>query len=148
MKEFEPLLLTRQTGGLTRLGQPLYMRARIPARGKKNYDVYKNGSTKQSRDHVTNQSLYQLTGQVPLRQTICERQLKFTGHCIRMPTDEPANRFVIYESRIKSSLRPGAPRTTYLNHISSHILQFGEKFLEEGEIRKMVVNNRSSKLVR
>ena len=72
---------------------------------------------KQSREHMTNQSLYQLTGQVPIRETIHirERQLKFTGHCIRMPTDEPANRFVIYESRIKSSLRPGAPRTTYLN---------------------------------
>ena len=120
---------------------------------------------KQSRDHVTNQSLYQLTGQVPLRETIRERQLKFTGHCIRMPKDEPANRFVIYESRIKSSLRPGAPRTTYLNQISSHILQSGEKSLEAGEIRKMAVNksewsqlfvvskkkkppDRSSKLVR
>ena len=87
---------------------------------------------KQSIDHVTNQSLYQLTGQVPLH----ERQLKFTGHCIRMPTDEPTNRFVIYESRIKSSLRSGAPRTTYLNQILS---QSGEKSLEE-EIRKMAVN--------
>ena len=40
----------------------------------------------QSRNHVTNQSLYQITDQVKIR----ERQLKFTGHCIRMPTDEPA----------------------------------------------------------
>ena len=120
---------------------------------------------KQSRNHVTNQSLYQLTGQVPLRETIRERQLKFTGHCIRMPKDEPANRFFIYESRIKSSLRPGAPRTTYLNQISSHILQSGEKSLEAAEIRKMAVKksewsqvfvvskkkkppDRSSKLVR
>ena len=39
---------------------------------------------KQSRDHVTNQSMYQPTGQVPIR----ERQIKFTGHCILMPTDE------------------------------------------------------------
>ena len=86
---------------------------------------------KQSRDHVTNQSLYQLTGQVPLRETIRERQLKFIGHCIRMPKDELANRFVIYESRIRSSFRPGAPRTTYLNQISSHLLQSGEKALED-----------------
>ena len=28
---------------------------------------------------------------------IHERQLKFTGHCIDMPTDEPVNRFVIYK---------------------------------------------------
>ena len=120
---------------------------------------------KQSRDHVTNQSLYQLTGQVPLRETIRERQLKFTGHSNRMLKDEPANRFFIYESRIKSSLRPGAPRTTYLNQISSHILKSGEKSHETVEIRKMAAKksewshlfvvfkkkkplDRSSKLVR
>ena len=43
-------------------------------------------------------------------------------------------------SRIKSSQQPGAPRTTYLNQISSHILQSGENSLEAGEIRKMEVN--------
>ena len=48
-------------------------------------------SIKQFRDHVTNESLYHPTGQAPL----CERQLKFTGHCIRIPTY--ANRFFIYE---------------------------------------------------
>ena len=66
-----------------------------------------------SRYHVTNESLYYLTGQAPLR----ERQLKLTAHHIRTPTDERANRFVIYESKIKSSLRTGAPKTTYLNQI-------------------------------
>ena len=40
------------------------------------------------------------TCQVPFGETIRERQLKFTVHSIRMPTDEPANRFVINESRI------------------------------------------------
>ena len=97
---------------------------------------------KQSRDHLTNQSLYQLTGQVTLCKTICERNLKFTRHCNRMSTDEPSNRFFIYESRIKSSLRPGAPRTTYLYQISSHIQQSGEKSFEAGEIRKMAVKIR------
>ena len=87
---------------------------------------------KQSRDQVTNQSMYQLTVQVPLRETIGERQLKFTFHYILMPKDEHANHFVIYDSRIKSSLRPGAPKMTYLNQISSLILQSGEKSLEAG----------------
>ena len=84
---------------------------------------------KQSRDHVTNQSLYHLTDQAPLRETIRERQLKFTGHLIRMTTDEPANRFFIYESKIRSSILPGSSirssvrsRTTYLNQISPHII--------------------------
>ena len=52
---------------------------------------------KQSRDHVTNDRLYQRVNQVPICEMIRERQLKFTGQCIRMPTDEPINRFVLYE---------------------------------------------------
>ena len=47
--------------------------------------------------------MYQLTEQVPLR----ESQLEFTGHYICMLTDEPANRFVVYETMTSSSLRPG-----------------------------------------
>ena len=66
---------------------------------------------KQSREHATNDSLYHLIGQAPLN----ERQLEFTCHCIRMPSDEPANRFIIYESKIRQSLRPDAPKTKYLN---------------------------------
>ena len=57
-----------------------------------------------------------------------------------MPTEEPANRFVIYESRIKLSLRPREQRMPYLNQTSSHILQSGDKYLEAGEIRMMPVN--------
>ena len=54
---------------------------------------------------------------------------KFTGYCIRMPSGEPDNCFVIYESKIRSSLRLGALRATYLNQISSRILLV-EKTLE------------------
>ena len=86
--------------------------------------------SKQSRHHVTNKSLYQLTDQVSLRETISKCQIKFTGYCICIPTDELANRFVIYESKIRSSLRPGVPMTTYINQISLQILQSGEKALE------------------
>ena len=93
----------------------------------------------QSRDHVKNQSLYHLTDQTPFSVTIREHQRKFKGHCIRMPTDKPVNQFVIYDSKIRSSFRPVAPRTIYLNQILSHILP-DEKTLEANEIRKMVVN--------
>ena len=44
---------------------------------------------KQSRDHVKNVSLYHITGQVPLHETIHYSQRKFTGHSFRMSTDEP-----------------------------------------------------------
>ena len=70
---------------------------------------------------------------------IRERQLKFAGHCNRMPTDEPINRFVLYESKVRPSLRPGAPTRTYRQQISSHLLP-GEKALEATEIWKMAVN--------
>ena len=40
-----------------------------------------------------------------------------------MSADEPAHRFVLYESKIKQSLRPGAPRRTYLQQISAHLLR-------------------------
>ena len=67
---------------------------------------------------------------------LAKRQLKLTGHCIRMPTDEFANRFVIYESKIRSSLQPDAPSTTYLNQISSYTLP-GKKTVEANAIRRM-----------
>ena len=41
---------------------------------------------KRPRDHETNQSLYQLTSQVPLRELTRERHLKFIGHCIGNPS--------------------------------------------------------------
>ena len=84
---------------------------------------------------MTNESLYYLTDQAMLR----EYQFKFTGHCNRMLTDEPTIRFVIYESKIVSSLRQDTPRIAYLNQVSSHILP-GEKTFEANEIRKMQVN--------
>ena len=103
-----------------------------------NFMVNGEDKRRNSTDHVTSQSLYHLTGQAPLR----ERQLKFTRHCIRMPTNEAANRFVIYVSKIRLSLRPCAPRTTYLHQISSHILP-GEKTLEANkEITKMAVKDK------
>ena len=94
----------------------------------------------QTRYHVANETLYHLTSQAPLCETISERQLKFTGHCIHILTDEPANRFVIYEYRIRSSLQPGVSRTTYFNRILLHILH-GENRLGFNEIKKMVVLN-------
>ena len=47
-------------------------------------------------NHFTNESIYHLICQAPLRKTIDYSQLKFTGHCSRMPKDELANRFFIY----------------------------------------------------
>ena len=56
---------------------------------------------KQSRSYVTNERLYQRVNQVPILEIIRKLQHKFTG--IRMPTDEPINRFVLYESKVRLS---------------------------------------------
>ena len=64
-----------------------------------------------------------------------------------MPPDEPAYRFVINESRIKSSLRTGAPRTTYLdaddNENKKSLLIY---FLENKRVGVTLVGN-SEKLL-
>ena len=55
-----------------------------------------------------------------------------------MPTDEPINRFVLYDSKVIPSLRPGAQTKTYGQQISSHFL-LDEKALETTEICKIAV---------
>ena len=70
-------------------------------------------ATKTLIDNLTNESLYHLTGQNPLRET--KNDLKLKGHSVLIPTEKPGNRFVMYEPRIRSSLLPEEPRTTYLN---------------------------------
>ena len=92
-----------------------------------------------SRDHLTNEILFQRLNQVPSREMLSERHLKFTGHCIRMPTDELINMFDFYESKVRPSLRPGAPTKSYRLQISSHLLH-GEKALDHDTILKKVFN--------
>ena len=66
-------------------------------------------------DNVINESLYHLIGQMPIRETIRKHYLKFRGHRVLIPTEKPGNSFFMYEPKIRSSLRPEAPRTTFLN---------------------------------
>jgi len=95
---------------------------------------------KQSVDRITNSALYKRVGELPLHETIRERQLNFTGHCIRMADDEPINRFILYESKIRPSLRRGAPRRTYRQQISSYLTPKGEQTLGPEEIRALAKN--------
>ena len=72
-------------------------------------------ATKNFIDNVTNESLYHLTCQMPLRETIREHHHKLTGHIVLIPTEKPGNRFLMYEPKIRSSLLPEAPRIRYFN---------------------------------
>ena len=78
---------------------------------------------KQSRDHVTNERLYQRVNQVQIREMIRVRKLRFTSDCILMPTDESINCFVLNESIVRPSFRPGAQTRTYRLKISYDLLR-------------------------
>ena len=92
---------------------------------------------KQFRNHVTNQ---RWTCTSLLAMFSSARRSASVNLCSQVNVSTFQQKKVIYESRIKSSLRPGTPRTAFLNQIWSHILQSGEKSLEAGDIRKMMVN--------
>ena len=55
----------------------------------------------QAETHVTNTDLYHMANEHPTSETIGKRQFQFTRHCLRMPKDEPANIYVIYQSKIR-----------------------------------------------
>ena len=93
---------------------------------------------KQLRDHVTNERLYLRVYQVPISQMILEHQFKFKGHCFRMPTHEPINRFVFFESKVRPSLRPGAQTSPYRQHILSYLIP--DEKATEAEKLKIAVN--------
>ena len=92
---------------------------------------------RQSETHMTNAQLYKEVNARPISDIIRERQLQFTGHCLRMPNDEPANSYALYTSNIKSNLR-GRGRKTYLDQVSEYlgIGNDGEKNSAANEIVK------------
>ena len=75
----------------------------------------------QAETHMTNMDLYHMADEHPMLQTIRERQLQFTGHCLRIPKDEPANIYVIYQSKIRQSNSWENPGLTYLDQISKYL---------------------------
>ena len=84
---------------------------------------------KQKEAHMTNDALYNKLNAIPISKTIELRQMSFTGHCLRMPDDEPANIYVLYESKVKATNRRGKHRQTYIQQIGT-IMCHGTKQLE------------------
>jgi hypothetical protein len=76
----------------------------------------------QSETHTTNEELYIAAENAkPITTIIRERQLQFTGHCLRMPNDEPANVYVLYKPALAQTSKRGPSRRTYLEQISTHL---------------------------
>jgi hypothetical protein len=77
----------------------------------------------QSESHITNKQLYSMTGAELVSTTIRQRQLKFVGHCLRMPPDEPANTYALYSSNNTDAKNKEKPKRTYVDQISDYITQ-------------------------
>ena len=54
----------------------------------------------QAEDKISNEELYRKTKQRPIRDIIRERQLQFTGYCIRMPE---STIYIMHQSNIKDT---------------------------------------------
>jgi hypothetical protein len=76
---------------------------------------------RQSETHWTNEKLYKEVKSEPITAAIRIRQLKFTGHCLRMNNDELANKYVLYELNNTVVKRIRQQRSSYIHQISDHL---------------------------
>ena len=67
-------------------------------------------------DCVSNERIYHLTNTQPLINTVRQRQLRFLGHILRMPEEEPCRRYALYVPT-HCRRRPGRQRTSYLSYL-------------------------------
>ena len=91
---------------------------------------------RQAEDHMTNADLYKKVSQRPIRDIVRERQLKFTGHCLRMEKDEPANVYVLYKSEVRQN-QQGRPNINYYDQISTYLTHDSKIKLEVEQIARM-----------
>ena len=74
------------------------------------------------RDHVTNYSIFSMTNSEPLVYCVKKRQLRFLGHVLRLPEEEPARSYALYIPP-HGKRRPGRHRTSYISYIN-HVLVY------------------------
>ena len=65
-----------------------------------------------------------MTNTEPLIYHVRNYQLRFLGHILRLPEEEPASRYALYIPP-HGNRRPGRPRTSYLAHIQ-RLLEYEE----------------------
>ena len=64
-------------------------------------------------DRVSNATIYDLTQAAPLVENVRTRQLRFLGHVLRLPDDEPCKEYALYIPR-HGRRKPGRQRTLFL----------------------------------
>ena len=70
-------------------------------------------------DKVSNERVYQLTGQAPLVKQIQQRQLRFIGHCLRRDPKELVNQYALYTPKeTHGKRRRGRPKMSYADYLA------------------------------
>ena len=91
---------------------------------------------RQAEVHMKNDELYKKVSQRPIRDQIRERQLKFTGHCLRMDKEELPNIYILYKSEIRQNHK-GRANMNYHDQISTHLTNDAKVKLDVDQIARM-----------
>ena len=73
-------------------------------------------------DFISNEEVLRQVQQEKLVQLIQQRQLRFLGHILRKPEDEPANKYALYHPR-HGKRKVGRPKTLFHQYIARVMCQ-------------------------
>ena len=91
-------------------------------------------------DRIQNTIIYSMTDTSPLIHLVRCRQLRFLGHILRMPIEEPSRKYALYVPTM-GKRKPGRPCTSYLAYIQQ-LLGDNESLMQEEQIAA-IANDRS-----
>ena len=86
-------------------------------------------------DRVSNAKIYDLTQTAPLVENVRTRQLRFLGHVLRMPDDEPCKEYALYIPP-HGKRKPGRQRTLFLRYIQ-HLLGDTDNMIGPGKLSEL-----------
>ena len=86
-------------------------------------------------DRVPNSTIYNLTETAPLVEKARTRQLKFVGHILRLPDDEPVKEYALYVPT-HGKRKPGRQRTLFWKYIQC-LLGDMDSMLSQGQLSAM-----------
>ena len=87
------------------------------------------------KDRIPNTIIHSRTNTQPLIHCVRKRQLRFLGHILRLPEEEPARRYALYIPT-HGRRRRGRPRTSYLAYIQ-RVLGYDEGMIQADQIAKL-----------
>ena len=77
------------------------------------------------RDHVSNQAVLDRAGMGRVSCLIRERQLRFYGHVVRFPGDDPAHRILSARDPVGWRRPVGSPRASWMRQLGAHMEGWG-----------------------